>query len=146
MSTDTTVSPLRQRMIEAMAAHSLNRHTQRSHIRACKRFAAGWSSPDTAMPDEVRRFQLHLIESGSSICNRNPGVRFLFRATLRRHDSQLPVRNCAGVLSAEACAGTGSAARPRSRNCADGGLGRKGHDDARGWRLRRRAWRGPLGR
>jgi site-specific recombinase XerD len=40
-------------------------------------------------PDEVRRFQLHLIESGASICNRNrimTGVRFLFRVTLRRHD------------------------------------------------------------
>jgi hypothetical protein len=37
----------------------------------------------------VRRFQLHLIESGASICNRNrimTGVRFLFRVTLRRHD------------------------------------------------------------
>src|SRR5271166_7167680 len=46
-------------------------------------------SPDTATPDEVRRFQLYLIESGASICNRNrimTGVRFLFRVTLRRHD------------------------------------------------------------
>jgi integrase/recombinase XerD len=37
----------------------------------------------------VRQFQLHLIESGTSICNRNrimTGVRFLFRVTLRRHD------------------------------------------------------------
>jgi integrase/recombinase XerD len=37
----------------------------------------------------VRRFQLHLIESGASIGNRNrimTGVRFLFRVTLRRHD------------------------------------------------------------
>ena len=37
----------------------------------------------------VRAFQLHLIESGASICNRNrimTGVRFLFRVTLRRHD------------------------------------------------------------
>jgi hypothetical protein len=43
----------------------------------------------TATPDEVRRFQLYLIESGASICNRNrimTGVRFLFRITLRRHD------------------------------------------------------------
>jgi hypothetical protein len=40
MSTDTTVSPLRQRMIEDMAARSLNRQTQRSHIQVCKRFAA----------------------------------------------------------------------------------------------------------
>jgi len=37
----------------------------------------------------VRGFQLHLIESGTNICNRNrimTGVRFLFRVTLRRHD------------------------------------------------------------
>jgi site-specific recombinase XerD len=90
MSDTTTVSPLRQRMIEDMAARKLNPHTQRSHISSCKRFAA-WlkRSPDTATPDEVRRFQLHLIESGASICNRNrimTGVRFLFRVTLRRHD------------------------------------------------------------
>ena len=90
MSETNTVSPLRQRMIEDMAARKLNPHTQRSHIYSCKRFAA-WlkRSPDTATPDEVRRFQLYLIESGASICNRNrimTGVRFLFRVTLRRHD------------------------------------------------------------
>ncbi len=91
MKTDTTSgTPLRQRMIEDMAARQLNRHTQRSHISSCKRFAA-WleRSPDTATADEVRLFQLHLIESGASICNRNrimTGVRFLFRVTLRRHD------------------------------------------------------------
>ena len=73
-----------------MAARKLNPHTQRSHIYSCKRFAA-WlkRSPDTATPDEVRRFQLYLVESGASICNRNrimTGVRFLFRVTLRRHD------------------------------------------------------------
>src|SRR6202790_4577081 len=90
MSETTTVSPLRQRMIEDMAARKRNPNTQRSHIYSCKRFAA-WlkRSPDTATPDEVRGFQLHLIESGTSICNRNrimTGVRFLFRVTLRRHD------------------------------------------------------------
>lgn len=90
MSDAISVSPLRQRMIEDMTARKLNRHTQRSHISSCKRFAA-WlkRSPDTATADEVRLFQLHLIESGASICNRNrimTGVRFLFRVTLRRHD------------------------------------------------------------
>ncbi len=90
MSKTNIVSPLRQRMIEDMAARKLNPHTQRSHIYSCKRFAA-WlkRSPDTATADEVRRFQLHLVESGASICNRNrimTGVRFLFRVTLRRHD------------------------------------------------------------
>ena len=82
MSETNTVSPLRQRMIEDMTARKLNPHTQRSHIQSCKRFAA-WlkRSPDTATADEVRHFQLHLIESGASICNRNrimTGVRFLF--------------------------------------------------------------------
>src|SRR3981189_1297257 len=90
MSDTTTVSPLRQRMIEDMAARKLNPNTQRSHIQSCKRFAASLQRPpDTATPDEVRGFQLHLIESGASICNRNrimTGVRFLFRVTLRRHD------------------------------------------------------------
>ena len=90
MSETNTVSPLRQRMLEDMAARKLNPHTQRSHISSCKRFAA-WlkHSPETATPDEVRRFQLHLIESGASICNRSrimTGIRFLFRVTLRRHD------------------------------------------------------------
>ena len=90
MSDTTTVSPLRQRMLEDMAARKLNPHTQRSHISSCKRFAA-WlkRSPDTATADEVRLFQLHLIESGASICNRNRIMtreRFLLRVTLRRHD------------------------------------------------------------
>ena len=80
MSDTTTVSPLRQRMIEDMAARKLTPNTQRSHIYSCKRFAA-WlkRSPDMATPDEVRGFQLHLIESGTSICNRKrimTGVRF----------------------------------------------------------------------
>ena len=90
MTETNTVSPLRQRMIEDMAARKLNPHTQRSHIYSCKRFTA-WlkRSPDTATADEVRRFQLHLVEDDASICNRNrimTGVRFLFRVTLRRHD------------------------------------------------------------
>ena len=46
-------------------------------------------SPDTATTEDIRRFQLHLAETGVSICNRNrimTGVRFLFRVTLRRLD------------------------------------------------------------
>ena len=89
MSTDT-VSPLRQRMMDDMNARKLGAHSQRSHIFSCKRFAAFLKrSPDTATPDDVRRFQLHLAETGMSICNRNrimTGVKFLFRITLRRPD------------------------------------------------------------
>jgi integrase/recombinase XerD len=89
MSTDT-VSPLRQRMMDDMNARKLGAHSQGSHISSCKRFAAFLKrSPDAATPDDVRRFQLHLAETGMSICNRNrimTGVKFLFRVTLRRPD------------------------------------------------------------
>src|SRR5580704_5690131 len=89
MGTDA-ISPLRQRMIEDMSARKLNPHTQRSHISSCKRFAAYLKrSPDTATADEIRLFQLHLTETGASICNHNrimTGLRFLFRVTLRRLD------------------------------------------------------------
>jgi integrase/recombinase XerD len=68
MSETNSVSPLRQRMIEDMAARKLNPHTQRSHVYSCKRFAAWLNrSPDTATPDEVRRFQLYLIERRASV-------------------------------------------------------------------------------
>src|SRR5450631_903924 len=89
MSTDT-ISPLRRRMIEDMNARKLGAHSQKSHIDSCKRLAAFLKhSPETATADDIRRFQLHLAESGMSICNRNrimTGVKFLLRVTLRRLD------------------------------------------------------------
>ena len=44
MGTDA-ISPLRQRMIEDMSARKLSPPTQKSHIRACKRFAAFLKRP-----------------------------------------------------------------------------------------------------
>ena len=89
MSTDSG-SPLRQRMIEDMNARKLGAGTQRVHIHSCKRLTEFLKrSPDTAAAEDIRRFQLHLIESGLSICNRNrimTGVKFLLRVTLRRPD------------------------------------------------------------
>src|SRR6201993_4647323 len=88
--TTNTVSPLRQSMIEDMNARKLCAGTQRGHIRSCKRFAAFLKrSPETATFEDIRRFQLHLAETGVSICTRNitmTGLRFLFRVTLRRLD------------------------------------------------------------
>jgi hypothetical protein len=91
-----TISPPRQRMIEDMNARKLCAGTQRGHIRSCKRFAAFLKrSPDTATLEDIRRFQLHLAETGASNCNRNrnrnrnrimTGLRLLFRVTLRRLD------------------------------------------------------------
>src|SRR5262249_9083476 len=77
-------------MIEDMNARKLCAGTQRGHIRSCRQFAAFLKrSPDTATSHDIRGFQLHLAESGARICNRNgimPGLRFLFRVTLRRLD------------------------------------------------------------
>src|SRR3974390_2266776 len=90
MTTDTTVSPLRQRMIEDMQARLLNPATQRGYIRGCKRFTAFLRrSPETATVEDVRLFQLHLVDAGTSICTRNQtmvGLGFLFRVTLSRPD------------------------------------------------------------
>jgi site-specific recombinase XerD len=89
MSIDVA-SPLRQRMIEDMTARKLGAGTQRLDISSCKRFAAFLQrSPDIATVEDIRRFQLHLAEIGTSIPNRNrimTGLRFLFRVTLRRLD------------------------------------------------------------
>ena len=86
----TRATPLRQRMIEDMRARNLGRQSQRSHLDSCARFAAFLGrGPETATADDIRRFQLFLVESGASITNRNrimTGVKFLLRVTLRRHD------------------------------------------------------------
>ena len=74
-------------MIEDMNARKPCAGTQRGHIRSCKQFAAFLKRyPDTATSEDIRRFRLHLAESGASICNRNrimTGLRFLFRVTRR---------------------------------------------------------------
>ena len=88
--TTLSTTPLRQRMVEDMTARKRSTSTQNGHIRACKRFAAFLKrSPDTATSEDIRRFQLHLSETGMSICSRNrimTGLKFLFRVTLRRPD------------------------------------------------------------
>ena len=99
--TTEAITPLRQRMIEDMAARKLSVGTQRGHVRSCKRFAAFLKrSPDTAILDDVRRFQLHLAQTGVSICNRNrimTGVRFLCRwaqdPILHRDNSNWPAHD-----------------------------------------------------
>jgi hypothetical protein len=103
MSIDV-VSPLRQRMIEDMTARQLGAHSQRSHIYSCKRFAAFLTrSPDTATVEDIRRFQLHLTETATSICNRNrimTGLRFLFRV-----NRQVPVTKAASCRTGRHSAG-----------------------------------------
>jgi len=78
-------------MIEDMDCAQLNPHTQRSHIYSLQAVAA-WlkRSPDTATPDEVRRFSSctssRAVRASVTAIGSMTGVRFLFRVTLRRHD------------------------------------------------------------
>ena len=87
--TDEAMSPLRRRMIEDMTIRKLAPKTQEGYIRTIKKFAMFLGrSPDTASFEDVRRFQLHLAESGADTPTVNHTVsalRFLFRVTLKRY-------------------------------------------------------------
>ena len=82
------VNPLRQRMIEDMTIRGFGEATQRDYLRSVKSLGAFIGrSPDTAMPDEIRRFQFDLREQGATPSKMNAtvsGLRFFFRVTLRR--------------------------------------------------------------
>ena len=87
--TDEAMSPLRRRMIEDMTIRKLAPRTQQGYIRTVKNFAVFLGrSPDTASFEDVRRFQLHLAESGADTPTLNHAVsalRFFFRVTLKRY-------------------------------------------------------------
>ena len=64
-STDAPVSPLRQRMQHDMLMRGLGSHTRQDYVRHVRCFAAFLGrSPDTATPDDIRRFQLDQHEKG----------------------------------------------------------------------------------
>jgi integrase/recombinase XerD len=84
------ISPLRRRMIEDMRLRKLVTKTQDGYIRAVRHFA-GWlgRSPDTASVEDLRRYQLHLVDRGISPVTLNAtitGLKFFFEVTLSRPD------------------------------------------------------------
>src|SRR5260370_581890 len=82
------ISPLRQRLLEDMNMHRFVPDTQREYIRAVKRLTTFLGrSPDSATPEELRAFQLHLTETGvqpPSINATVTALRFFFKVTLDR--------------------------------------------------------------
>ncbi len=86
--TDTPISPLRRRMIEDMTVRKFTARTQEGYIRAVKGFSTFLgASPDTASAEDLRRYRLHLVESGvgaPTINHSLTGLRFLFLVTLRK--------------------------------------------------------------
>lgn len=89
-SSSQTVSPLRQRMIEDMRLRKLESKTQSAYVRAVRKLAAFIGrSPDTASAEDLRRFQLHMVDSGASPITLNAtivGLNFFFSITLDRED------------------------------------------------------------
>lgn len=87
-SSREAISPLRARMLEGMAIRKFSADTQRNYIAAVKKLADFLGRPpDTATPEDLRRFQLHLTRSGAgtpTINNTVSALRFFFKVTLGR--------------------------------------------------------------
>jgi integrase/recombinase XerD len=83
-------TPLRQRMIEDMRIRGMAEKTQAAHIRAVKDFAIFLKrSPDTATPEELRAYQLHMTNAGMTATTFNVRIvslRFFFGMTCRRDE------------------------------------------------------------
>ncbi len=88
--TQEKMSPLRARMIEDMRIRGLAETSQKAHIRALKDFTAFLGrAPDTATPDELRAYQLHMTDTEvtPSVYNaRITALRFFFGMTCNRED------------------------------------------------------------
>ena len=88
--TEDNVTALRARMMEDMRIRGMGDKAQKSHIRAIKDFALFLKrSPDTATPEELRAYQLHMTDTGvtaSTFNTRIIALRFFFGMTCGRED------------------------------------------------------------
>ena len=84
------ITPLRQRMIDDMRMCKLSEKTQLQYIRAVRRLAGFLGrSPDTVTVEDLRRYQLHLVDHGASPVSINAaitGLKFFLDVTLDRRE------------------------------------------------------------
>src|SRR6478752_9943705 len=84
------ISPLRQRMMDDMRMRRLAPTTQANYLRVVREFTIFLGrSPDTATVEDVRRYQLHLVDHGVSPVSLNAaitGLKFFFEITLHEPD------------------------------------------------------------
>jgi site-specific recombinase XerD len=82
------ISPLRQRMLDDMTLRKLAPQTHTAYIRAVVNFTRFLGrSPDTAEAEDLRCYQLQLVEQGISSTTLNAtitGLKFFFAVTLDR--------------------------------------------------------------
>src|ERR1700732_998808 len=90
-----TISPLRRRMIEDMTVRKFVEKTQKDYIRHVKELTAFLGrSPGTATAEDLRRYQLHLTDTGvraPSINRAVSALRFFFCVTVDRADVTKPL-------------------------------------------------------
>jgi integrase/recombinase XerD len=88
------ITPLRQRMIDDMRMRKLGPKTQSAYLLHVRRLAAFLHRPpDTATSEDLRLFQLHLIEQGFTSTTLNvtiTGLKFFFEVTV--HHPELMAR------------------------------------------------------
>jgi site-specific recombinase XerD len=88
--TQEKMSPLRARMIEDMRIRGMGDKAQQAHIRAIKDFAGFLRrSPDTATPEDLRAYQLHMAETKVTPPTFNvriAALRFFFSMTCGRDE------------------------------------------------------------
>lgn len=82
------LSPLRQRMVDDMRMRKLELKTRTAYLRAVTKLATFLKrSPDTATVEDLRRFQLYLVDRGTSPITINAticGLKFFFGVALGR--------------------------------------------------------------
>lgn len=116
------MTPLRQRMVEDLRLRNYSSRTVEAYVGKVARFARHFGrSPEVLGPEEVRSFQLHLLEQGVSWSTFNQSVcalRFLYGTTLGRTE-ELPrltyakrPKKLPSVLGPEEVARLLEAARP----------------------------------
>jgi site-specific recombinase XerD len=109
-------------MLDDMALRKLSPSTRSKYLRAVINLTCFLGqSPDTATPEDLRRYQLHLVETGTSSISLNAAItalRFFFGVTLERPEAlarmstvreprKLPVvLSCEEVARLIAAAGT----------------------------------------
>ena len=92
------MTPLRQRMLQDMGIRNLATNTQLAYVQQISAFARHFdSSPEALGPEQVRAYQVHLIEdrklAAGSLSVVAAALRFLYKITLRRpwNDDDIPM-------------------------------------------------------
>lgn len=96
-TSNETVSPLRRRMLEDMRMRKLAPKTQAAYVRAVGKLAKFIGrSPNTASAEDLRRFQLHMVDAGTSPITLNAtitGLTLFFDVTLGREDAMAKMQS-----------------------------------------------------